>query len=146
MEKLSLRWKIYIVGLIPFCFYLLAMMFSINDNYSLYQEANSLKIKMKVIEAASAVVHESQKERGMSAGYFNGSVKLKSLNDQYSFNDKKQAKLREVVKNSTFEEPYKNEIIAELDKYRSLREKVTAKSIPLDQILRNYQKIIRYRA
>jgi methyl-accepting chemotaxis protein len=143
MKNLSLKWKIYIVGLVPFSFFLFSMLVSINENYSGYKETESLKSKMEVIEAASAVVHESQKERGKSAGFLNGGVTLASLNDQRNINDKKRSKLREIVKSSAFKQSYQNEIIEELDKYESLRNKISSKQIPLGEALKSYSGIIR---
>jgi len=143
MKSLSLKWKIYIVGMVPFSFFLASMLVLISENYSNYKETESLKSKMGVIQAASAVIHESQKERGKSAGFLNGGVPLTSLNDQRNINDKKRAKLRKAIKNSAFKESYKKEIIKELNKYERLRDKVSSKQIPLGQALKSYSSIIR---
>ena len=63
MKQLSLKKKIYTIGGVPFICFLIAMViYPLKSNYNSYQEASILKSKMDVIEAASSVVHESQKE------------------------------------------------------------------------------------
>ncbi|MBT3980236.1 MAG: methyl-accepting chemotaxis protein [Bacteriovoracaceae bacterium] len=144
MKNLPLKWKIYLVGIVPFlCFIVMAITYPIKQNYSSYNEAKSLKSKMNVIEAASSVVHESQKERGKSAGYLNGGVTLASLNKQRLINDQKIEALREVVITSTFTKNYQDDILAHLDKYNALRGKVSSKKIPLNEALKQYTKIIK---
>ncbi len=138
-----MKWKIYAIGLVPFLFFLITVLSTIKENYHLFKEARSLKSKIAVIEAASAVVHESQKERGKSAGYLNGGVTIESLNDQRKVNDTRQIALKHIVEKSEFSEDYKNDLLAELGKYDSLRGKVNSKSIPLGQALKSYTGIIK---
>ncbi len=143
MKKMSLKWKIYFVGLVPFiCFLSTALIYPIGQNYSSYTEAKALKTKMAVIEAASAVVHETQKERGKSAGYLNGGGSIEDLNEQRAINDRKHEALKSALATSAFTDKYKEDLLFRLSQYKDLRAKVTAKSIPLAQALKSYSEII----
>jgi methyl-accepting chemotaxis protein len=142
MRKISLKWKIYAIGFIPFSFFLLSVCFTIKEDYLTYVEAKLLVAKVLVIENISNLVHETQKERGYSAGFLNGGVKLSVLKKQHVINDEKKAKLRKNLKKSIFEKPYQNEVLAELDKLDEVRGRVISKSILLSEVLKGYTIII----
>lgn len=143
MKGISLKKKITIIGFVPFFFYLLSAIYSISGNYGVYNKTETLKSQMQIIDAASEIVHETQKERGKSAGYLNGGVSLESLKKQREINDKAQIKLRALLPAAPFEQAYKDGILSELNKIPSLREKVAKKEIQLGKALQTYTKIIK---
>lgn len=116
--------------------------YELRDQYRIYQEAKLLQSKIKVIDAASDVVNESQKERGKTAGFLNGGVAFKSLEAQRKVNDQKIAVLKDVVKTSTFSEEYKKELLNNIARYSDIRSKVGGKKVKLGTALKTYTQII----
>ena len=143
MKNFSLKRKIYFVGLIPFCFYSILIINSINENYSSYKETQSLESKINVVEAASSVVHETQIERGKSASFLSGGATLENLKKQRIINNEKHIILKEKIENSSFSSEYKDELLSELAKYDSLRSRVTKKEIKVSEALKLYTSIVK---
>jgi methyl-accepting chemotaxis protein len=143
MNKLSLKSKIVLVGILPLLSYVFFAGIDIKDSYVKYQEAQNLKTKIDVIEAASAVIHESQKERGKSASFLNGGATLAGVKEQREVNNSKIKVLRDKIALSGFSEKVKANLVSVLDSYDGIRNDVSNKSIKTGVAIKRYTKNIK---
>jgi len=101
LSNLKIKTKLIILIVIPF---LLAIAFSlifINDSYTKKSEYNDLNEIMKVSTSISLLVHETQKERGMTAGYIGSKgAKFKDkLPEQRKLTNKRIEEFKLIYKN-----------------------------------------------
>tara|TARA_Y100000590_G_scaffold432506_1_gene548596 strand:- start:3092 stop:5212 length:2121 start_codon:yes stop_codon:yes gene_type:complete len=143
MKNFSLRFKVIVVGVLPMvCFIALSLINFFNHTRSL-SDAKTLENKMDLIEAASDVVHETQKERGKTALYLNGGSKFAPLSSQRELNDKKIQILESVLQVSQFDEEYKKIISDNILKISDLRKEVELKKINTAKALSSYSEIVK---
>jgi len=99
LHNLSVAKKIWVIVIfLLFGFLLFGGLFI----KSFIDESNSAKVSLQeasTIEALGAVIHELQKERGLSVGYLNGGFEISVLNDQRALSDKAIARLDAIAKN-----------------------------------------------
>ncbi len=144
VSAMGLKGKIYLIGLIPLICFLVAVTRPLLQNYSNLRESQALKSKLGVIVAASGAVHETQKERGKTAGHLKGGIKKESLAEQRSINDGKLALLKALIPESAFSESIKNGLTTQLNNYASLRQDVDNKAISVKEALKRYSAIIKF--
>jgi methyl-accepting chemotaxis protein len=142
LNGLGLRSKVMIIGFVPFLCFIGMSYYEIRDQANRYHETKTLLTQIDVIKAASNVVHESQKERGKSAGYLNGGLTLKSLEKQRIINDKNIVQLKKAITLSSFSEEYKKELLDNIKRYDAIRPLVSKKSVKLGTALKTYTQII----
>jgi len=100
LKKLKVKQKIFLVMLIP----LMALTYYvINDTYHSYKEYSGDKELLKLAhysKTVSSLVHQLQKERGMTAGYLGSAGKKfsSSLISQKNNTNKKLQELKEILK------------------------------------------------
>lgn len=141
MKKISLRWKIFLVGLMPLFFLLYVTGNSIYENLEKVDELELLQDKMVVIKQASKVVSQTQKERGMSAANLSGSKNASKLITQRQINDAQIKKLRKILSGSSFSSEYKKKTVEFIDNILATRKIVDDKG-KVGTVLKSYTSSI----
>lgn len=141
MKSSGLKWKIYFVGFVPFLFLILSLLYPLTSNLSSYKEAKNLEDKIDVMLLASSVVHEMQKERGLSASYLTGAIQLPELKDQRKVVD---LKTRKLISNLSLINDKKIIIVLRksFNGIVEIRENVTLKRRAVEEVIPRYSKII----
>lgn len=142
-ERISLKWKIALVGFLPLLFLAGAIGFSLYTNYMELRETGHLRGKVQVIGALSEMVHETQKERGQSASFLSGGATRDELEKQRSVNDQKMALLRSSLSASSFSEAEKQQIESLLSEILSMRKRISGKSITSKEAIEGFSSAIR---
>lgn len=136
MPKLTLQWKIIIVGILPlFCFITLSA-FKINDHYNTFLDAKKAQQNVFTAGKASQIIHEMQKERGMTAGFLNGGLSIEELQKQRSVTDITITSFLDFYSNKS------NEVSEGLDSLSELRSEIDTKLIKTPDAINAYSKII----
>ncbi len=149
LKNLSIRNKVLLLLLIPSIFLLLVSYKSILGDYKNVKALNSLDIGVVLSTKISSLIHETQKERGATAGFLGSkgrkfydklpkqrlltNKKLELLNKFLSIND-----ISKVSQNT------KNSLLLALDdmkKINTVRIKVTALNMPISEALSYYTKM-----
>ncbi len=148
LQDIKFSHKIAAVAAIP----LLGLFFlAIVSILSQYQKVNSAETIITLSEFsvhASALVHELQKERGMSAGYLGSQGKKFSqqITQQHKLTDEKFNDLTEYLENSevksleNVEEPLQK-VLNELTKTKSIRNRVIGLNIPVKNAIAFYSGV-----
>jgi methyl-accepting chemotaxis protein len=138
MIKIGIKGKMFMVGIIPaLILFFFAAKISY-DNYQTYLDVKSVNKKITVVDAASVLAHYSQIERGKSAAYLSGGIKLSNLKDHWSLNNKNMDKFTELFKNSSYSETQKTTLLKSVVKIRATRTRVGNKSIKTPEMLKAY--------
>ncbi|WP_373020965.1 methyl-accepting chemotaxis protein [Thiomicrorhabdus sp.] len=146
LNNLTIRSKLILLATVPL---LIALYFGIAASVKAYQvEAEMSRISSLVAVGAkmSALVHESQKERGMTAGYLgsNGNKFAKELPQQQILFDQKSEDLKKAldqINQSLFGEKLRSLIdssLQQLKKTDQVRQQVKSLKIPLGKALTHY--------
>ncbi|MDA3938062.1 MAG: methyl-accepting chemotaxis protein [Spirochaetia bacterium] len=139
MMRFTIKAKIILLAIIPFIAVLYFSLSGIKEKVTLIREFNDSEVLTTLAVKISAFVHETQKERGMTAGYIgsNGSsfADPDGLPGQRKLTDSKISELKEYI-NSTnidkFSDEFKNRLMVgreHMEEYDNYRERVTALSI-----------------
>ena len=142
MKAKSLRSKVLFLAAVPMICFIAAAGFILKINYDMYAEASDVHNKFGVVAAASAVVHESQKERGKTAGFLNGGIDLSAVRQQREQTNKQIISLKDRLESSTYTSAEKDRIISFLDRYKPLRAIVDSKGISTKDAIKLYTAII----
>jgi methyl-accepting chemotaxis protein len=119
------------------------------DNYKNLNEINKIKEVALVATKISALVHETQKERGMSAGYLGSKGKkfTTELPKQRELANKKSNDLKIVVSKlnkSLYSSEFNNSLksaIEMFDNIKNIRDRVTSLNIPTKDAIGYYTKM-----
>jgi signal transduction histidine kinase/HAMP domain-containing protein len=149
LDNMPLRNKFILIFLIPFAGMLFFSVASILEKKHIVGQMNDIQKLTKFAVHASSVVHEIQKERGMSAGFIGGQSKKfsKDLSNQSEQSDKKielfQKFLRKTDHQQLLEhisEPLSNALKV-LEQIAMIRESVSKMTISLSDTLQFYDDI-----
>ena len=139
MEKIYLKRKISIVGLIPFiCFFMLALVQIVNG-IDVYIQSNGAEKNAKFIQAVSEVIHEVQKERGITGAYLMNPSDLNNVNEQRRLVDQVAS---QVEKFEDGNEKSLGEFQRQLAAVQNIRRQVNDKSINLSSSVREYSQVV----
>lgn len=142
MRSLSLKWKIAFIGFIPLvCFIVLALN-QVSQSYQGYQQSQIVMRDLEMIDVVSKIVHETQKERGLSGAFLSGGIDQFTLNEQRKINDSFLMKLKPSVELSSFNGDYQSEIIRQLVGIKDIRKLIDAKKVSTEIALKTYSAII----
>lgn len=116
------------------------------QSYSTYGEMSRLEKQIGVVVAASAIVHESQRERGRTAGFLasQGQSFQSEIREQCSRTDKQIVRFHQVLKESglmkesTAFGKKSTQIQERLKQFTEIRQKVDSLSIPTQQAIGFY--------
>ncbi|RLV61123.1 methyl-accepting chemotaxis protein [Parashewanella curva] len=118
----------------------------IKQEYDAKQNLNSILLLVSIAERNSDLVHQLQKERGMSAGYIGskGSAFRQKLPNQRGNVDREVRMLQEMLQSSqipSFLRTKINSIDASLSKLSSIRQSVDSLSISLPEQVKFYTQL-----
>ncbi len=147
----TIRAKLILLVLIFIAYIMMLAGMIIYDDFVAYKQNKQLKRDLELSVALSNVVHELQKERGLTAGYLGSrGEKFKvELPNQWKLTDEKIDSLQKIwhMSETTIDFPIKRrirKILSALDKLPVLRQKVFALSIPATQAISFYTKLNSY--
>ena len=139
-SKLILLISIFILYAAALSYYIL------KESYRNYTEANMLKNGVALSVTISALVHELQKERGMTAGYLasHGQKFAKRIVGQYRLGDARLQELQKFIRSEAFAQLPSHirqrveQIVAQLAQLPTLRTKVRQLSIAPAKAIATY--------
>ena len=96
---LNLKSKLFIIFLIPTLALLTQITISVNEKYNVVNEGRILKDALELSVKISTLVHETQKERGATAGYLSskGTKFVETLANQKNSTDTKRKELQDSI-------------------------------------------------
>ena len=143
--KISTRIRIIIATIILFVFFVGAGKFI--DSRKVASDLRQAQEYAVLSGAISALVHETQKERGATAGYIasNGEAFSRELPAQHRQTDLKMAELDEALSQQTFEDSpeLRDRIVdarKQLDRLVANRSKILKMQVPAKQAIGSYTK------
>lgn len=124
----------------------LLILVGIIDTYRAFSTLNDASYTIKLdnlVNHTSSVVHEMQKERGMSAGFIssNGTNFSSTLPGQRQALDQQISALKIFLADNSFDDETQGELdtlVGRLNQLSSIRQRVTSISIPLPEMLGYY--------
>lgn len=131
---MSLRTKIITTTAVPLMLLIAFGVLLFSDKHATLIEMRKTVKAAEVSNAISELVHESQKERGLSAGHYgspNDSF-IAKLRSQRSLVDQRREELESVLSETGLNA---DDVLAAFDRAVENRQKVTKRSIPLGQAL-----------
>lgn len=142
LKSLSLKYKILLGAGLPFILFIYLSYYVIQEIHQAYSVSSELQSKVNFIEKVSYVIHETQKERGMSALFLANGTTLEDLNGQRSIVDQKISEMDQFAKNSGYEKETLQKVKKNVLEYSKLREAVTNKTTEIASAIKNYTQII----
>ena len=100
LSKISIRLKLILQTFVPtFTIIILAIMI-INEKYSEVNNLENIQKTSKLLSSISLLIHETQKERGMSAGYLGSKGKnfKDKLPSQRELTNARAKELKEIIR------------------------------------------------
>ena len=97
--RLSIKSKLFIIFIIPTIALLTQIILSVNEKYTVVNEGHILKDALELSVKMSALVHETQKERGATAGFVSshGTKFSETLANQKNSTDTKRQELQDSI-------------------------------------------------
>lgn len=141
-NRLSLKIKITAVVLVPFIGFLITLFILFNENIDKAKTSGALISNIAFSTNISLIVHELQKERGMSVRFLNGGVSEFDLNAQRENVDKVVPVLRTELQESGNNKEIKNKLDAGLEMLRDARSQVSSKKVSATDSASIYTRII----
>tara|TARA_B110001454_G_scaffold219179_1_gene250833 strand:- start:122637 stop:124403 length:1767 start_codon:yes stop_codon:yes gene_type:complete len=93
----SLRAKISVASIIPVLAYLAMVSLQLNENYKRIKIANNISNNSSIFYASSKLIHELQKERGISVGFLNKGISAEVLSKQKAKTSEKISEFEKVI-------------------------------------------------
>ena len=124
LNKISLKIKILLLVLLPLFVMLIVMLSSIYHTEQRLQATKQLQLQIAISEKLSLLVHEMQKERGLSAGFLSsrGNNFVNELKEQRKLTDNALLNLQNSVQDSKeLSTGYKNILQKGLDGLKDLQ-------------------------
>jgi len=135
----------YLAALILLPGMILVLVITVNtlDAYQGIKQAIIIQEDVALVKQSSNLVHELQKERGMSAGFLGskGQSFQRKLVEQRKQTDQKLAELRRVLEKNSYDDKITNstgQLLKGLANLSAIRAQVDQLSIPLGETLRFY--------
>jgi len=146
MKNMSIKLKLLILSLVPLLMLGYLTVDQAMDGYAYKQKLSKTKELVELSKKISLMIHETQKERGASAGYTgSGGVKFKQiLPNQRKLTDKRVSEYKDFINSIDFSKysedlSKKVEVVNDfLSKLQDKREKVSALSLPLKSVVSYY--------
>ena len=145
-KNLSIRLKLILQTLVPTLTIIILAMILINATYSKVHNLEDIQKTSQLLASISLLLHETQKERGLSAGYLgsNGKNFQDKLPKQRKITDTRVNELKKLVLNINIKSVDKkintalNNALAEASKIESIRSKVTSLNIKTPDAISYY--------
>lgn len=139
---LSLKWKITIIGFIPLACFMVLAFNQVNQSYEGYLQAQIVKKDLGMINVVTKIVHETQKERGLSGAFLAGGIDQFTLSEQRKLNDIVLNKLKPAIETSSFNSDYKDDVLRQYSNIKEIRKSIDAKQVSTQIALKSYSAII----
>jgi hypothetical protein len=145
-KNLSIKVKVLILVLLPTLFILILASKSIYTDYANVNKLGDLKNTVNLSTKISSLVHETQKERGMTAGYIGSKGKkfADTLPKQRELTNSKYAELINFLKNLDLKsidlniDKSLNNALSDFSKIQNSRNSITKLTLPLGKALAYY--------
>ncbi|MCW9032174.1 MAG: nitrate- and nitrite sensing domain-containing protein, partial [Gammaproteobacteria bacterium] len=146
LANITIKMKILILLFFPILGLAFFAINSVNDKSEIVSEMESVQQLAQLAVKVSALVHETQKERGATAGFLGSKGKefVTELTTQRSDTDQKNADLTGFM-NTFNKDEYSNEFnnqlndaLSRLEKIQGIRSKVTAMNIAVGDAIGYY--------
>lgn len=148
MVRFTIKAKIILLAIIPFIAVLYFSLVGINEKVTLLKDVNDSEVLTTLAVKMSAFIHETQKERGMTAGYI-GSRGVSfsgpdGLPGQRKLSDSKLTELKEYISKTDLEKfgtDFRERLVVAMkyaDGYESIRNKVNALTITTTETIGFY--------
>ncbi|MGP2656911.1 methyl-accepting chemotaxis protein [Malaciobacter sp. WC5094] len=150
LKDLPIKSKLLVTITIPMIAILIVSSILLFQGYTKYNNLKELEILMKFNSKISHLVHETQKERGATAGFLGSKgVKFKDiLSKQRDLTNKKLNELKLFIKDNELttlinsnEKENLDTILNEISKINSIRTKVSSFDIPLKDAISYYTNL-----
>ncbi len=143
MKNASLKRKIILVVMLPMISFLTLFGYQIYNSMETLSETKQVQAKVAFIAKASSLVHETQKERGATAGFLSGGVSLDALKRQRSIVNDQIKIVSAGITQSMFSTEYQKQLVKTLKIYKKIRVQVEGKSVTAGQAIGTYTGIIK---
>lgn len=147
LTDMSFKQKIIALLILPILGFLWLSASTISKSVETTSEMSSLNQLTRLSVVYSELVHELQKERGMTAGFIGskGTKFVSELQSQRTSADNRRAQRNEYWQSAAIDLPQitrlNNEISQSLNQITSIRNRVDSQSIPLSEALGYYTKL-----
>ena len=139
---MKLKFKLLLITAFPILLFSFVSFVFVWENLEKYNQTKLIHSEMDVIRSASALVNETQKERGITASFYSGASSLNKLNSQRVINQEKFKDFKKNLEGSLFTQKYKD-LFSDLEaKFQNIHSKVDDKKISLKSALTSYSDII----
>jgi methyl-accepting chemotaxis protein len=146
MMNLSIKGKLMALAALPLVGLLYLTGTKLYDNYDFSKKLDNVKVLVVMSKKLSLLIHETQKERGASAG-FTGSKGAKFqeiLPKQRKLTDGRDKEFRTFIQGVDFSKypkgliDLKNALLSDMDQMQSVRDKVSKLELPLGEVVKFY--------
>ena len=147
LTDMSFKQKIIALLILPILGFLWLSVSAISKGVETTSEMSSLNQLTRLSVVYSELVHELQKERGMTAGFIGsqGTQFVSELRSQRTSADNRREQKNEYWKSADIDLPQINrlntEISQSLNQITTIRNRVDSQSIPLSEVLAYYTKL-----
>jgi len=148
MVRFTIKAKIVLLAIIPFIAVLYFSLSGINEKVTLLKDVNDSEVLTTLAVKMSAFIHETQKERGMTAGYIGSKgasfAGTDGLPAQRKLTDSKLADLKEYIDKTDLDKfgtEFKDRLIAgrkHADEYNNYRKRITDLTITSSEAIGFY--------
>lgn len=126
--KFSLRTKISIAAIIPVLAYLTIVSTQLSENYKKIRIASNISNNALVFDAASTLIHELQKERGISVGFLNKGISQDALMKQTAKTSEKALEFEKAVTSSGYKSSLVTNVTEILGRLPAFRKQVESQT------------------
>ncbi|MDO6444639.1 nitrate- and nitrite sensing domain-containing protein [Colwellia sp. 1_MG-2023] len=147
LADVSFKNKILLLLALPLIGFIWLSISAITKSYLVNKEMAQLSQLTELSVTYSELVHELQKERGMTAGFLgsSGTKFTSEIESQRAETDKKQAITQKFLSSNDFEQPaimqLNQQIQAELNELNQIRQQVSGLSIPVGDAIGFYTNL-----
>lgn len=134
MQRFNLKLRLALMALLPFLFFMGIALLNAKETYKQYSQVQKELHDISVFTAISSLVHESQIERGMSAGFLNGTLPKNDYDTQTEKTTKAFEQLMQIPSLPS------NDI--NLQSYKDIRSQVRDKNISPSDSISKYTHIV----
>ncbi len=146
---LNIKSKLFIIFIIPTIALLVQITLSVSEKYSVLNESNILKDALELSIKITSLVHETQKERGATAGFLSsrGTKFSDTLSNQKSSTNMKRQELQNKISKIDLDKLPKHftknmqSVLLRLDEINSIRSRVIALEISKKDAISYYTNI-----
>ena len=142
LKNLTIKKKLILQTFIPTLTIVILALLFLNSQYAKVTILSNAKDAIEITRAVSLLIHESQKERGMSAGYLGSGGKLfiTELNEQRKLTDKRLKEFKEIIQeaNSAYLQDVIAKVLNDYSRLSEMRQKIDSRTISGPEAIKYY--------